>query len=33
MAENKTKPTGASVDAYIATRGSEQQRADSTAGN
>lgn len=28
MAENKTKPTGASVQAYIASRGSEQQRAD-----
>jgi hypothetical protein len=28
MAENKTKPTGASVDDYLATRGSEQQRAD-----
>ena len=28
MAENKTKPTGASVENYIAARGSEQQRAD-----
>jgi hypothetical protein len=28
MAENKTKPTGASVEAYLAERGSEQQRAD-----
>jgi hypothetical protein len=28
MAENKTKPTGASVDGYISARGSEQQRAD-----
>jgi hypothetical protein len=28
MAENKTKFTGASVDDYIAARGSEQQRAD-----
>jgi hypothetical protein len=28
MAENKTKTTGASVDDYIAERGSEQQRAD-----
>ena len=28
MAENKTKPTGASVEDYIAARGSEQQRAD-----
>lgn len=28
MAENKTRPTGASVDAYIAARGNEQQRAD-----
>jgi hypothetical protein len=28
MAENKTKPTGASVKDYIAARGSEQQRAD-----
>ena len=28
MAENKTKPTGASVKNYIAARGSEQQRAD-----
>ena len=28
MAENKTKPTGASVKDYIAGRGSEQQRAD-----
>jgi hypothetical protein len=28
MAENKTKGTGASVDDYIAQRGSEQQRAD-----
>ena len=28
MAENKTKPTGASVADYIAKRGNEQQRAD-----
>ena len=28
MAENKTKPTGASIDDYIASRASEQQRAD-----
>lgn len=28
MAENKTKRTGASVEDYIAARGSEQQRAD-----
>jgi hypothetical protein len=28
MAENKTKPTEASVEDYIAVRGSEQQRAD-----
>jgi hypothetical protein len=28
MVENKTKFTGASVDDYIAARGSEQQRAD-----
>src|SRR5215813_14026599 len=28
MAENKTRPTDASVEDYIATRGSEQQRAD-----
>jgi|SRR5689334_13892252 len=28
MAQNKTKPTGASVEDYIAARGSEQQRAD-----
>ena len=28
MAENKTRPTGASVDGYIAARGTEQQRAD-----
>src|SRR5262245_32462022 len=28
MAENKTKPTGASVDDYIAARGTEEQRAD-----
>ena len=28
MAENKTKPTDASVEAYIASRASEQQRAD-----
>src|SRR5215813_10238142 len=28
MAENKTKPTGASVKDYIVARGSEQQRAD-----
>jgi hypothetical protein len=28
MAENKTKPTDASVQDYIAGRGSEQQRAD-----
>ena len=28
MAENKTKPTGASVKEYIASRANEQQRAD-----
>lgn len=28
MAENKTRPTGASVDEYIAARASEEQRAD-----
>jgi hypothetical protein len=28
MAENKTKSTGASVEDYLAARGSEQQRAD-----
>ena len=28
MAENKTKPTGASVKEYIASRASEQQHAD-----
>jgi hypothetical protein len=28
MTENKTKPTDASVDDYIAERGSQQQRAD-----
>jgi hypothetical protein len=28
MAENKTKPTGASVEDYIASRASEQQRVD-----
>ena len=28
MAENKTKPTGASVDDYTASRASEQQHAD-----
>ena len=28
MAENKTKPTGASVQEYIASRASESQRAD-----
>jgi hypothetical protein len=28
MAENKTRPTGASVEDSIAARGSEQQRAD-----
>jgi Domain of unknown function (DU1801) len=28
MAENKTKPTDASVEDYIAARGGEQQRAD-----
>ena len=28
MAENKTHPTDASVEAYIAARGSEQQRLD-----
>ena len=28
MAENKTKPTDASVEDYLAERGSEQQRAD-----
>ena len=29
MAENKTKPTGASVDDYLASRASEQQHAES----
>src|SRR5262245_20934722 len=28
MAETKTRPTGASVEDYIAARGTEQQRAD-----
>jgi len=28
MAENKTKPNGASVEAYLASRAREQQRAD-----
>jgi hypothetical protein len=28
MTENKTRFTGASVEGYIAARGSEQQRAD-----
>ena len=28
MAENKTKPTGASVKEYLAARGSDQHRAD-----
>lgn len=28
MAENKTKPTGASIDDYIASRANEQQAAD-----
>src|SRR6476659_5810282 len=28
MAENKTKPTGASVEEYIASRANEEQRAD-----
>src|SRR5262245_59892864 len=28
MAKNKTKPTGASVEDYIAARSTEQQRAD-----
>ena len=28
MAENKTKPTDASIDAYIASRANESQRAD-----
>ena len=28
MAENKTKPTGASVKGYIASRANEEQRAD-----
>jgi hypothetical protein len=28
MPENKTKPTGASVEEYIAVRGDEQQRTD-----
>ena len=28
MAENKTKPTDASVEDYIASRASEQQRVD-----
>lgn len=30
MAENKTKPTGASIEEYIASRASEAQRADCT---
>jgi hypothetical protein len=29
MAENKTKPTDASVEDYIASRANEQQRSDS----
>jgi uncharacterized protein DUF1801 len=28
MAENKTKPTGASIEDYIASRANEQQRSD-----
>jgi hypothetical protein len=28
MAENKTRPTGASVEGYITARGRGQQRAD-----
>lgn len=28
MTENKTRPTGASVEEYVAARGTEQQRAD-----
>ena len=28
MAEQKTRPTGASVDAYLAARGSDEQQAD-----
>ena len=28
MAENKTKPTDASVEGYIVSRASEQQRVD-----
>ena len=28
MADNKTKPTGASVEDYLAARGNEQQRSD-----
>ncbi len=28
MSENKTKPTDASVEAYIGVQGSQQQRAD-----
>jgi hypothetical protein len=31
MPENKTKPTDASIEDYIAARGSDQQRADSRA--
>jgi hypothetical protein len=31
MAENKTKPTSASVEDYVASRASEEQRADCTA--
>ena len=31
MAETKTRPTGASVEQYIAARGSEQQQADCAA--
>lgn len=30
MAENKTKPTGASVDEYLAARANAKQRADAT---
>lgn len=30
MAENKTKPTGASVAAYLASRANEEQRGDCT---
>lgn len=30
MAENRTRPTGASVDDYLASRASEEQHADAT---